>query len=147
MFSFTRWLSSLGGVAAALASLSLPADAGCLRQVYNRSPFALLVTQDGGPSFMVRPRSSRSIRLSAPGKLDLTAYCSSSGLGAPLAQQSFTYQVVLDRCFFETGPGFFQQELGPGFLPREGTAPFTLNNPKQGDVVLAADGSACARSQ
>ncbi|WP_375408804.1 hypothetical protein [uncultured Methylobacterium sp.] len=121
----------------------VPAHADCLRHVINRSPLVLLVSQDGGPSVTVRPRSSRSIRLSAPGQLDLAAYCSPSGLGAPVAQRSFTYNVVLDRCSFEIGYGFFERELGVGFLPRRGTAPFTLNNPKQGDIVLAADRSAC----
>ena len=147
MLSSTRWLCMAAGSAALLTTLSFSADAGCIRQVYNRSPLALVVSQDGGPSFMVHPRSSRSIRLSAPGKLELAAHCSPAALGEPVAQRSFTYDVVLDRCSFEIGDGFFERELGGGFLPRRGTAPFTLNNPKQGDVVLAADRSACLESR
>lgn len=147
MLGSTRWLCMAAGSTILMTTLTVEADADCIRQVINRSPLALVVSQDGGPSVTVRPRSSRSIRLSAPGKLDLAAYCSPSSLGQPVAQRSFTYDVVLDRCSFEIGYGFFEQELGVGFLPRRGTAPFTLNNPKQGDIVLAADRSACLGSR
>ena len=147
MLSSPRWFCVAAGSAALMTILSVPANADCIRQVINRSPLALVVSQDGGPSVTVRPRSSRSIRLSAPGKLDLAAYCSPSSLGQPVAQRSFTYDVVLDRCSFEIGYGFFEQELGVGFLPRRGTAPFTLNNPRQGDIVLAADRSTCLPTQ
>ncbi|MCJ2034010.1 hypothetical protein [Methylobacterium sp. J-068] len=126
------------------------AAADCLRHVYNRSPLVLVATQDGGPSFVVRPGSSRTIRLSGPGKLDLAGYCAPLGrgddlasLGAPAVQSSFGYQAVLDRCFFEFGHDFFDRELGRGFLPYDGTQPFTLNNPKQGDIVLTTDQATC----
>ncbi len=147
MLSSMRWLCVAAGSAALMTTLSIPADADCIRQVYNRSPLALVVSQDGGPSFSVRPRSSRTIRLSATGKLDVAAYCSPTDLGEPVAQRSFSYNVVLDRCYFQLGYGFFEQQLGVGFLPRRGTSPFTLNNPRQGDVVLAADRSACLPTQ
>ena len=142
-----RRLCLAAGSAALMTTLTVPADADCIRQVYNRSPLALVVSQDGGPSFRVRPRSSRSVRLSAPGKLDVAAYCSPAGVGEPVAQRSFPYTVVLDRCYFQLGYGFFEPQLGVGFLPRRGTSPFTLNNPRQGDVVLAADRSVCLPMQ
>jgi hypothetical protein len=135
--------------ASALAGAS-GASADCVRHVYNRSPYVLVATQDGGPSFTVRPGTSRAIRLSRPGKLDLAGYCGlpglrgdPAGLAQPSVQESFDYQAVLDRCYIEFGHDFFRAELGRGFLPYEGTQPFTLNNPRQGDIVLYAGRDAC----
>lgn len=141
-------------LAASTVLMAGEASAACVRHVYNRSPMVLVATQDGGPSVIVRPGTSRSIRLSGPGKLDLAGYCSPrnlrgdpAALGQPVVQETFGYQAVLDRCYVEFGHDFFNRELGRGFLPYEGTSPFTLNNPKQGDVVLYADRSACGPAQ
>jgi len=117
------------------------AEAGCGRHVYNRSPYTLMVTQTDGSSITVRPRSIGSIRMVEPGQVDVAAFC--PGAGAPILQRSFSYEAVQDRCFFEVGDRFFDRELGNGFLPRRSDAPFTLNNPRQGDLVLFSNGDAC----
>lgn len=151
MRSRTQRLSEVAVSAILLSTLAGVANADCMRHVYNRSAYVLVGVQDGGEAFTIRPGSSRTVRYSAPGTLDLSAYCDAGGrmgdpaaLGAPVAQRSFSYNAVLDRCAFELGYGFFEPELGVGFLPRRGTQPFTLNNPKQGDVVLAAGAAECS---
>lgn len=133
-----------------LASQVSEAFAGCTRRVYNRSAYPLVASQDDGPSFVVRPHSSRSIRLSRPGHINLAAYCGRGlgtgalpGSGAYVAQARFSYQAVLDRCFIEFGTQFFDAELGRGFLGLQGTKPFTLNNPNQGDIILGPFAAAC----
>lgn len=131
-------LAAVGGLL-----LSATAEAGCLRHVHNRSPYTLVVTQADGSSTTVRPRSTGSVRMDGPGAVDVAAFCSIAGAGAPILQQSFSYEAVQDRCFYEVGHRFFEQELGNGFLPRRSEAPFTLNNPRQGDLVLFAGGEAC----
>lgn len=122
------------------------ADAACTRQIINRSAYVLVGTQNGGPAFTVRPGTSKSVRLSEPGRFDLAAYCPSRGLTAPaasVADAEFSYNAVLDRCYVEIGHDFFDNELGRGFLPRLGDRPFTVNNPKQGDIVLGPFAAAC----
>lgn len=130
-------------LAAALGGTLLTgaAEAGCLRHVHNRSPYTLVVTQTDGSSATVRPRSTGSIRMIEPGQVDVAAFC--PGAGAPFLQRSFSYEAVQDRCFFEVGHRFFDRELGNGFLPRRSDAPFTLNNPRQGDLVLFSRADAC----
>jgi hypothetical protein len=123
-------------------------SAGCTRQIINRSGYVLAVSQNGGPAFTVRPHTARAVRLSDPGSLDLTAHCPGSRLSglapaASVAEASFSYNAVLDRCYFEIGPDFFDRELGRGFLPRADTQPFALNNPRQGDIVLEPFAAAC----
>lgn len=117
------------------------AEAGCLRHVHNRSPYTLVVTQGDGASATVPPRSTGSIRMIEPGQVDVAAFC--PGAGGPILQRSFSYEAVQDRCYFEVGHRFFDRELGNGFLPRRSDAPFTLNNPRQGDLVLFSRGDAC----
>jgi hypothetical protein len=125
------------------ALLTGGAEAGCLRHVHNRSPYTLVVTNSDGSAATVRPRSTGSIRLIEPGQVDVAAFCTGSGAEAPVLQRSFSYEAVQDRCFFEVGHRFFDRELGNGFLPRRADAPFALNNPRQGDLVLFSRGEAC----
>lgn len=140
-----------GALSAASMLLGIgSASADCVRHVYNRSPLVLVASQDGGPAITLRPGTSRTIRLARPGTLTLSGYCAPRGLygdpaafGPPVVQESFGYQAVLDRCYFEFGHDFYANELGRGFLPYDGTKPFTLNNLKPGDVVLYTDRAAC----
>ena len=133
------------------ASWTSAASADCLRRIYNRSTAALVASQDGGPAFVVPPGRSAAVRLSRPGQIDLTAYCTPvDRLGRPLAggQEAarirLTYEAVLDRCFMTFGDNFFQQQLGPGFVGTTDTAPFTVNNPNQGDIVLGPTSAVCS---
>lgn len=126
------------------------AAAGCTRRIYNRSAYALVVSQDGGPPFTVRPGTSRSVRLSQPGTFDLGVYCSAQGGPTLLdgsieyvAQNQFTYQAVLDRCYIEFGSQFLVREFGRGSFGTQGTKPFTLNNPNQGDIILGPFQAEC----
>ncbi|WP_019903269.1 hypothetical protein [Methylobacterium sp. 77] len=121
------------------------AEASCLRQVANRSRLTLVVGQAGGPAVTVRPGTSRKIRLDGPAPVDVSAYCgvglrAGVALGQPVIQRSFAVTAVQDRCYFEIGRGFFERELGPSFFPREGTEPFALNTPRQGDLALGPTG-------
>lgn len=126
------------------------ASADCLRRVYNRSAAVLVASQDGGPAFVVRPGRFATVRLSQPGHVDLTAYCAPLGrLGQPVAggreaaKIHLEYEAVLDRCYMKFGDGFFQPDLGPGFVGTKDTAPFTVNNPNQGDIVLGPFNAEC----
>ena len=130
--------------AAALAGWAGDASADCLRRVYNRSAYILVVSQDGGPPISLRPGSSASLRLSQPGTLDLGVQCPTfSGAEATVARTQFSYQAILDRCYIEFGTQFYVSALGRGFLGMQGTKPFTVNNPRQGDVVLGPFDAAC----
>lgn len=127
------------------------ASAGCLRRVYNRSAYVLVGTQDGGPAFVVRPGRAAALRLSRPGRFDLTAYCAPvDRLGSPMAGGGQAAQIrlddeaVMDRCFMKIGDGFFEPELGPGFFGTTNTAPFTVNNPNPGDIVLGPFEAQCS---
>lgn len=138
-----QWYCGLVLAAALGSTLSNEASADCLRSVYNRSPYTMVVTQGDGLSFTVRPRSTGSVRLAGSGKVDVLAYCSGADLRQPVVERSFDYQAVQDRCFYEVGHRFFQNELGNGFLPSRSERPFALNNPKQGDLVLFSRGEEC----
>jgi hypothetical protein len=140
------------GLAAAVLTLtaglastgSAPAEAGCLRQVVNRSPYVLVASRDGGPPVTVLPGRSVPLRLERPGRLDLAAYCAVPDAGSrPIAQASFAYEAVIDRCFIRFGNQFARPEFGGGFIGTQGTAPFTVNNPQQGDVILGPFASDC----
>ncbi|MCJ2012343.1 hypothetical protein [Methylobacterium sp. J-076] len=127
-------LAVLGTVCTASAS-----SAECLRQIINRSAYVLTARRDGGPAVTVLPGHSVQVRLSHPGQLDFAAYCSvpgPDGALAPITEASFSYEAVIDRCFVKFGTQVFIPQLGRGFFGQQGTAPFTLNNPRQGDVVL-----------
>jgi len=125
------------GLAGTIAVVS-DASADCLRRIYNRSTYTLVARQDGGPPATLLPGQSLPVRLSRPGQIAISAYCGLPGSGAgPVTQASFDYEAVLDRCFIRFGSDeFFASQLGRGFFGTQETAPFTVNNPKQGDIVL-----------
>lgn len=133
---------SAGMAIVLLMAVSLdPAEASCLRTVANRSALTLVVSQAGGLPVTVRPRASRALRLDGPGEVSVAGYCGAGRrgfvpVGPPVIARSFPVTAVQDRCFYEVGIGFFERELGSGFLPREGTEPFALNTPRQGDLAL-----------
>jgi hypothetical protein len=126
---------------AVLASSVGEAAAGCTRRVTNRSVYTLLVSQDGAPALRVGPGRSVPIHMMQPGRLDLTATCGPGGGTPPVASISLDYEAVLDRCFIRIGDGLFEPQLGPGFVGVRDVAPFAVNNPNQGDVVLGPVGS------
>ena len=125
----------LGLVGTAAAAPDAAAD--CLRRVYNRSSLVVVARQDGGPPATLLPGQSLSMRLSRPGHIDVSAYCGIPNAGgAPVLQRTFDYEAVLDRCFVRFGGDLFVPQLGRGFIGLQETAPFTVNNPQQGDIIL-----------
>ncbi|WP_245930740.1 hypothetical protein [Methylobacterium radiodurans] len=129
--------AALAAAAILAGAWSAEAAAGCMRRVYNRSAYLLVASRDGGPPVTILPGRSVPLRLERPGTLSVAAYCDGAGPGAgPLAQASFSYTAVQDRCFIDFGDRLFVPQLGRGFTGRQGTAPFTVNNPEQGDVIL-----------
>ncbi|RUP13909.1 MAG: hypothetical protein EKK43_14520 [Methylobacterium sp.] len=138
------WAGLALGIAGTVSGVS-GASADCLRRVYNRSNLVLVARQDGGPPATLLPGRSLPMRLSRPGQIDITGYCGMPGAGAgPVVQRTFDYEAVLDRCFVRFGGDLFVPQLGRGFIGLQETAPFTVNNPRQGDIVLGpAVGSAC----
>lgn len=139
------WACLVLGIAGPI-SVPSPASADCLRRVYNRSTLVLVARQDGGPPAMLLPGQSLTLRLSRPGQIDLSAYCGiPQAGGAPVEQRTFDYEAVLDRCFVRFGGDLFVPQLGRGFIGLQETAPFTVNNPQQGDIILGpAAQPACA---
>ena len=91
------------------------------------------------------PGRSLPVRFARPGQIDIAAYCGVPAAGGtPVTQRTFDYEAVLDRCFVRFGGDLFVPQLGRGFIGLQETAPFTVNNPRQGDIVLGpAVGSAC----
>ncbi|BAQ45420.1 MULTISPECIES: hypothetical protein [Methylobacterium] len=127
--------------AALLAGGISAAEAGCLRRVVNRSPYFAVASRNGGPSVGIPPHSSRAIRMLAPGRVDIAAHCAARGprgrlvpVGPPVAQDSYTFTAVLDRCYYDLGLMGFGQG---------GTEPFVLNTPQQGDLTVGPFASAC----
>ncbi|MGH1589302.1 hypothetical protein ACRBEV_14250 [Methylobacterium phyllosphaerae] len=139
------WAGLLLGIAGSVSVVS-GASADCLRRVYNRSNLVMVARQDGGPPATLLPGQSLPVRLSHPGRIDIAAYCGVPVAGgAPVTQRTFDYEAVLDRCFVRFGGDLFVPQLGRGFIGLQETAPFTVNNPRQGDIVLGpAAGAACA---
>lgn len=130
------WVGLVLGLVGAAAAVS-DASADCLRRVYNRSSLVIVARQDGGPPVTLLPGQSLPVRLSQPGQIDLSAYCGIPGAGgAPVLQRSFDYEAVLDRCYVKFGSDLFVPQIGRGFFGTQETAPFTVNNPQQGDIVL-----------
>jgi hypothetical protein len=138
-----------GAVTLAVATLGLvvvttgDAEAGCVRRIVNRSPYFAVASRNGGPGVEIPPHGSRSIRLLAPGRLDIAAYCAGRTrngrrvpVGAPVAQNGFTFMAVIDRCYYDAGGRTFVQG---------GTEPFVLNNPRDGDLIVGPFGPACPR--
>ncbi|MDP4025596.1 hypothetical protein Q8W71_23455 [Methylobacterium sp. NEAU 140] len=131
----------LGGLIGGLIAwgLAAPAQADCLRKIYNRSSLVLVARQDGGPPATLLPGQSLTVRLARPGQVALSAYCGvpgPNGALTPVTSASFDYEAVLDRCFYRFGQPLFVPQLGRGFFGTQDTAPFTVNNPRQGDVIL-----------
>lgn len=135
------------GLAGTLALVS-GASADCLRRIYNRSTYVLVARQDGGPPATLLPGQSLPVRLARPGRFELSAYCGIPDPGAaaaPVSRASFDYEAVLDRCFVRFGSDLFVPQLGRGFFGGQETAPFTVNDPRPGDVILGPSaGPACA---
>ena len=143
MTSMSAKRLNLAALAIALLGSSLVApphaSADCLRRIYNRSTFVLVARQDDGPPATILPGQALSVRLSRPGKIDLSAYCSVPGADGglkPVIMDSFDYEAQIDRCFIKFGGQLFIPQLGRGFIGLQGTAPFTVNNPRQGDLIL-----------
>lgn len=135
------WTRRIGLAAAALALTATGASADCLRRIHNRSAYLLVASHDGGPAITVPPGRSATYRMARPATLALTARCPYGG-GEAISER-FDYEAVQDRCFIRFGGQAFQPQLGKGFLGTQGTAPFTVNNPRQGDVVLGPVPGAC----
>ncbi|WP_375466395.1 hypothetical protein [uncultured Methylobacterium sp.] len=147
----SRTLRLLTASAVLAAGWGSTASADCRRRVSNRSAYVLVASQDGGPAFVIRPGRSVPVRLSRPGRFDLTAYCPPvDRFGRPVAggreaaQIHLDYEAVLDRCYVKIGDGLFEPELGPGFFGTRDTAPFTVNNPNPGDIVLGPLKARCS---
>jgi hypothetical protein len=125
--------------AAAAALVLLPvgeASAACTRRIVNRSVLTLVASQDGGPPFVLPPGHARAIRLAEPGQIDMMAYCSGALAGAPAAEIHLPYEAVQDRCYIEIGTNYIAKTFGRGTFGLQGTGPFAVNAPRQGDVVL-----------
>ncbi|MEH3147470.1 MAG: hypothetical protein PGN34_19480 [Methylobacterium frigidaeris] len=141
----TAVLRPIACLAVLLPALAGEASAACTRRIVNHSALTLVASQDGGPAFVVPPGRARTVRLAAPGRFDLAATCPMAGFtpGETVAQASFSYDAVLDRCYIRFGTDALNAEFGRGTLGLAGTAPFTLNNPRQGDIVLGPVAEAC----
>ncbi|MBB5762241.1 hypothetical protein ABEV34_25915 [Methylorubrum rhodesianum] len=146
-----RGLSTALGLAAALAVASTgitSANASCARRIVNKSGYIALVSRDGGPWVAVRPGRSQTINYYQSGRIDVALTC---GPGALPEQASFraSYDTVaiIDRCYIRFGDGFFEDQLGGGFLGRKETGPLALNNPRQGDLVVGPQAGACPETE
>ena len=134
------------GIAAILGGLvsASAAEAGCTRQIINRSGYTALVSRDGGPWVAVRPHRSQAIRYHQSGRIDVALTC---GRGANPESAAFRASygtvAVIDRCYIQFGDGFFEEQLGGGFWGRKETGPLALNNPRQGDLVVGPAAGAC----
>ena len=146
-----RGLSTALGLAAALAVASTgitSANASCARRIVNKSGYIALVSRDGGPWVAVRPGRSQTINYYQSGRIDVALTC---GPGALPEQASFraSYDTVaiIDRCYIRFGDGFFENQLGGGFLGRKETGPLALNNPRQGDLVVGPQAGTCPAAE
>lgn len=144
-----RGLRSALGMAAALATLAAAgtssAQAGCTRQIINKSGYTALVSRDGGPWVAVRPHRSQTIRYNQSGRIDVALTCGPGALPEQAAYRAhFDTVAVIDRCYIRFGDGFFEDQLGGGFFARKDTAPLALNNPRQGDLVVGPQAGGCA---
>jgi hypothetical protein len=88
MTSMSAKRLKLAALVVALLGSSLVAPSGasadCLRRVYNRSTFVLVARQNDGPPATILPGHALSVRLSRPGKIDLSAYCGVPGVDGAL---------------------------------------------------------------
>lgn len=132
---------------AALAALmpwmaALPAQAGCVRHLVNRSNLTLVASRDGGPAVVIPPHRSQAIRYRHSGHIDLSLTCGHPDESAPVHRASYDTVAEIDRCYVQFGSRFFENELGRGFFGTRNTAPLTLNNPNQGDVIVGPQADA-----
>jgi len=119
-----------------------PADAECIRTLVNRSNLTLVASRDGGPPVEIPPHRSQAIRYRQSGHLDLSLSCGRPAESAPVYRTSYDTVAEIDRCYLQFGSRFFENELGRGFFGTRNTAPLTLNNPRQGDVVVGPQADA-----
>lgn len=136
---FSRGAAALTLAVLGTAAMAPSASAECVRQIINRSNYVLTARRDGGPPVTILPGRVVQIRLFQPGQVDLAAYCGvpgPDGAQSPVTQASFAYEAVIDRCFIRFGSDVDTPQFGRGFFGTQGTAPFTVNNPRQGDIVL-----------
>ncbi len=141
-----RTMLRLAAALAALAASGGAASAACTRAVYNNSPYLLAFSQDGGPGVLVAPGGRRPIRLERAGQIALAAYCpgayAADPASRPVAQDSFDYVADPGICFMKFGYNGLTPYANR-IDPDNGTRPFVVNNPHQGDVVLGPFGPAC----
>lgn len=131
------WMRSAAGLTALLlaAGTAGSAEAGCTRQVINRTGHDVVFSQDGGPGIAVRPHRAVPIRYLQSGQVDVAVYCRAPLAGIepvgrePAFRDSYAVTAVLDRCYVDIDGG--------------GTQPVALNNPRQGDIVVAPYRLAC----
>lgn len=131
----TRIFGLLGaGLLAVIAAA--PAQAGCTRTIHNRSALTAVVSRDGGPWVAIPPHRSQSIRLLHPGRIDVALTCGPGGPESAVYRASYGYTAIIDRCYIEFGDGFVEDYFGGGTFGRAYTRPLTLNNPRQGDIIV-----------
>ena len=146
-----RKLSTALGLAAALAVAATgitSADASCARRIVNKSGYIALVSRDGGPWVAVRPGRSQTINYYQSGRIDVALTCGPGALPEQAAYRaSYDTVAIIDRCYIRFGDGFFEDQLGGGFLGRKETGPLALNNPRQGDLVVGPQAGACPATE
>jgi hypothetical protein len=143
-------LMRLGAALAALAASAGAASAACTRAVYNNSPYLLTFSQNGGPGMTVRPGGRVPIHLDrGGGRIALAAYCpgpyGAELSGSPVAQETFEYVADPGICFMKwafNGLTPYANRIDV----ENGTRPFVVNNPHQGDVILGPFGPACPQA-
>lgn len=135
--------TTIGFIAAGLLAglAAAPARAECVRSIVNKSSLTALVRRDGGPWVTVPPHRSQAIRFTEPGSVEFALVCGRPGYASPdqgaVYRDSIGYSAIIDRCYYEIGNGFFEEQLGPGSsIGTKDTAPLTVNVPRQGDVVI-----------
>ncbi|MEN3211282.1 hypothetical protein PUR23_14770 [Methylorubrum populi] len=146
-----RNVSTALGIAAAFATTMVmtvaataPAEASCARRIVNKSGYIALVSRDGGPWVAVRPGRSQTINYYQSGRIDVALTCGPGALPEQAAYRaSYDTVAIIDRCYIRFGDGFFEDQLGGGFIGRKDTAPLALNNPRQGDLVVGPQAGAC----
>ncbi|WP_411902267.1 hypothetical protein [Methylorubrum thiocyanatum] len=146
-----RNVSTALGIAAAFATTMVmtvaataPAEASCARRIVNKSGYIALVSRDGGPWVAVRPGRSQTINYYQSGRIDVALTCGRGALPEQAAYRaSYDTVAIIDRCYIRFGDGFFEDQLGGGFIGRKDTAPLALNNPRQGDLVVGPQAGGC----
>ncbi|CAO4154527.1 hypothetical protein PKCBPO_04224 [Methylorubrum thiocyanatum] len=146
-----RNVSTALGIAAAFATTMVmtvaataPAEASCARRIVNKSGYIALVSRDGGPWVAVRPGRSQTINYYQSGRIDVALTCGPGALPDQASYRaSYDTVAIIDRCYIRFGDGFFEDQLGGGFIGRKDTAPLALNNPRQGDLVVGPQAGGC----